>query len=208
MKTKWPFLLIIAGIIILLYPSMSEWYADQQQERLLNQAEQSQIVHSHPIANNYAHLNTLLDEGDTADTVPVTNVQQGETVGIITIPAIDVKLPIVEGATKENMRSAAVHVSETGLPGEVGNFAVAAHRAHKYGRLFNRLNELKTNDTINVEVNGQLYTYTIDKIHIVEPTEVSVLNSNGKDQEITLITCDPLINPTHRLIVHGHLTNS
>ncbi len=213
---KWSYLLILLGIAVLLYPKASEWYADWQQERLLAQAEQSEVAGSsaqnNNLKNEYSRVNALLNEGAAADNnnsadSALTAAAQGDIIGIITIPVIDVKLPIVEGATRDNMRSAAVHISETNQLGAIGNFAVAAHRAHKYGRLFNRLNELKLGDTIQIEAQGRSYTYTVDKIHIVEPTDVSVLNANGKEQELTLVTCDPLINPTHRLIVHAHRTD-
>ncbi|MGM0882619.1 MAG: sortase [Bacillota bacterium] len=43
------------------------------------------------------------------------------------------------------------------------------------------------------------------KVSIVEPTDVSVLNYNNKDKLLTLITCDPIINPAHRLIIHAKM---
>ncbi len=213
---KWSYLLIILGIAVLLYPKASEWYADWQQERLLAQAEKSEesVSSTTPanLKNEYSRVNALLNEGSAADNSSIDSAAlsaaaEGDIIGIIRIPVIDVKLPILEGATRDNMRSSAVHISETNQLGTIGNFAVAAHRAHKYGRLFNRLNELKLGDTIQVEAQGNIYTYTVDQIHIVEPTDVSVLNANGKEQELTLVTCDPLINPTHRLIVHAHRTD-
>ncbi|WP_322907449.1 class D sortase [Paenibacillus campi] len=210
---KWSYLLILLGIVVLIYPQASEWYADWQQERLLAQAEQSEQS-VHPVAKNnlnneYSRVNALLNEGAAADNKDSGDdtATQGDIIGIITIPVIDVKLPIIEGATRDNMRSAAVHISETSPLGTIGNFAVAAHRAHKYGRLFNRLGEVKLGDVIQIEAQGRMYTYTVDHIQIVEPTDVAVLNANGKEQELTLVTCDPLINPTHRLIVHAHRTD-
>ncbi|WP_411345311.1 class D sortase [Paenibacillus sp. WLX1005] len=209
---KWSYVLILLGIAVLLYPKASEWYADWQQERLLTAAEQSETASTNDgkLKKEYSYVNALLNEGASADNSsndPLPAASEGDIIGIITIPVIDVKLPVIEGATRDNMRSAAVHISETNQLGEIGNFAVAAHRAHKYGRLFNRLNEVKNGDTIQIEAKGKTYHYTVDNIQIVEPTDVAVLNSNGKEQELTLVTCDPLINPTHRLIVHAHRTD-
>ncbi|MNJ78497.1 Sortase family protein [compost metagenome] len=49
------------------------------------------------------------------------------------------------------------------------------------------------------------YKYKVYNIIIVEPTDLSVLDKNDEDAIITLITCDPMINPTHRLIVQAKL---
>lgn len=125
--------------------------------------------------------------------------------GIITIDKIDLKLPILEGATKANMKHAAAHMKETAPIGEIGNAAIAAHRSRTAGRLFNRLNEVKVGDTISVKTSDQEYEYEVYDISIVEPTDVSVLNGNKQDKILTLITCDPLVNPTHRLIIHAKI---
>lgn len=206
---KWAYALIILGVLVIVYPQANEWYDDWQQERLLSQAEQEAAVSHQDTTKNlkigYSEVNALLNEGAAADNInsksdtPVN----GQILGVIRIPVIDVELPVVEGATRENMRSAAVHISETDQLGQKGNFAVAAHRAHKAGRLFNRLGEVKVGDRIQIESSGQQYNYQVDRIRIVEPTEVSVLESDRQSQELTLVTCDPLINPTHRLIVHA-----
>ena len=75
-----------------------------------------------------------------------------------------------------------------------------------YREYFNRLDEVEKGDTITVQNNNNTYNYTVTDIFVVEPQEVSVLESD-KDghSEITLITCTPLRVGTHRLIVKGIL---
>lgn len=67
------------------------------------------------------------------------------------------------------------------------------------------MNEVEIGDKIVITTESERYTYEVYKISIVEPTEVSVLKPNGKDKILTLITCDPLKNPTHRLIVQAKM---
>ncbi|MNP49025.1 Sortase family protein [compost metagenome] len=124
---------------------------------------------------------------------------------MIEIPAIDLKLPVLEGATKANMKHAAAHMTETSSLGETGNAAIAAHRARTKGRLFNRLNEVKIGDQIDIAAETGRFVYEVYDISVVEPTDVSVLEPKGDDRMLTLITCDPLKNPTHRLIIHAKL---
>ncbi|AIQ15820.1 sortase [Paenibacillus sp. FSL H7-0357] len=211
---KFSYLIIIAGVLVMLYPKASEWYNDRQQEKLLKEAEQaySELAPSSEpdLKKQYAEVTALLAEESAGDE-PVQAAEPaeqeievgGKVTGIITIDKIDLKLPILEGATKANMKHAAAHMKETAPIGEIGNAAIAAHRSRTTGRLFNRLNEVKVGDTISVKTSDQEYKYEVYDISIVEPTDVSVLNGNKQDKILTLITCDPLVNPTHRLIIHA-----
>jgi len=126
-------------------------------------------------------------------------------IATLIIDKINLKLPVLEGATEKNMKYAAAHMKETTPLGEIGNAAIAAHRVRTKGRLFNRLDELEVGDEIIVQQKGVQYSYTVFKTSIVEPTDVSVLNRNDKDKILTLITCDPIVNATHRLIVHAKM---
>ncbi|MDO3411271.1 class D sortase [Saccharibacillus sp. CPCC 101409] len=215
---KWSYVIMLLGLCVILYPTVNNWLDDRAQAQLLKEAEvQSRKpldltrVSSESAVPDYQKISNLLDEGDDdeaseeVEPLDPDSLKDGEVLGVIRYGKLDIKLPIVEGATKQNMKSAAVHVTGTGLAGVEGNMAVAAHRAHKTGRLFNRLGEAEVGDTLEVDQGGQTYTYEVDKIHIVEPTEVSVLNPTPGETALTLITCDPLVNPTHRLIVHAVL---
>jgi len=196
---------------------VNNWLDDRAQAQLLKEAEvESQKpldltrVASGSAAPDYRKISNLLDEGDdeAEQTTPLdaNSLKDGQLLGIIRYAKLDIELPIVEGATKQNMKSAAVHVTGTQLAGmQDGNMAVAAHRAHKTGRLFNRLGEAKVGDVIEIEQGGKTYAYEVDNIHVVEPTQVEVLNPTRGETALTLITCDPIINPTHRLIVHAVL---
>ena len=121
----------------------------------------------------------------------------------IRIKNIDVLMPVLNGATEKNLNRGAAIITGSSKFGEVGNVAIAGHRGRSYGVFFNRLDEIKNGDIIEVITKEKHYKYTVYKVHRVEPDDVSVLNSNGKDKILTLVTCDPVKNPTHRLIVHA-----
>ncbi len=112
-------------------------------------------------------------------------------------------MPVLLGATERNLNRGAAVIAGTSDFDEVGNVGIAGHRGRSYGIFFNRLNELAEGDIIEVTTNNKVYKYTVYKIHIVEPTDVSVLYRNDSDKILTLVTCDPIKNPTHRLIVHA-----
>lgn len=201
---KFSILLILLGMLIISFPFLRDTYYDWQQTRVMNDLEQLQ--------DGLSKLNHAFEQGiqDTASAEPTTDntdIVQGESsdmLGVLSIDKIDVRLPILEGATENNMKVAATHLVETTKIGNKGNAAIAAHRSHKKGRLFNRLGELQIGDSMEVTLADRtIIQYKVDQISVVEPNDLSVLEDPGLGQVLTLITCDPLINPTHRLIVRA-----
>lgn len=128
--------------------------------------------------------------------------------GVLLIKKINLKLPILTDATVENLKVSIASMAHTGKPGELGNYAIAGHRNLTYGKNFNRLDEVALGDVIQVDTGNKLFDYMVEEKEYVLPTDVSVLKGNGKDREITLITCDPMVNPTHRLIVKAKMVDS
>lgn len=219
MSKKLSYLLFLAGLLLILFPIVREWHYEWKQDRLLEQLMESSATHAieergdRSLSESNDNLTALfmqqsVEESEASDDDRDEQPEQPQVqqaIGIISIKKIGVKLPILEGATNENMKFAAAHVKETSAIGEVGNAAVAAHRARTKGRLFNRLNEMKVGDEIVVQAGGKTLNYTVYEISRVEPTDVSVLGRNSRDRILTLITCDPLVNPTHRLIVKAKI---
>lgn len=126
-----------------------------------------------------------------------------KTIGRIEIPKIDVNIPILEGTSKANLKVGAGHLTGTSELGSIGNAALAAHRSHTYGRMFNRLDEVEIGDKIKITTNDDSFEYTVYEILVVEPNDISVLYRSREDSVLTLITCTPLYTATHRLIVHA-----
>lgn len=80
-----------------------------------------------------------------------------------------------------------------------------AHRAHTYGRLFNRLDELEQGDEIVIATRDGRYRYTVYHKAIMKPEEVSLLCAADGRSILTLVTCHPLrqVNPPYRLVVQA-----
>lgn len=218
---KLAYVFFAAGLFLILFPIIREWQYEWNQEKLLADLEQYTLAASQAdtdrlLEKRNEQLTEMFVQGAKQDTLALDSAAGNESIqqlvdgdkpalGIIEISKIDLKLPILEGATNENLKFAAAHLEETSKIGEVGNAAIAAHRARTKGRLFNRLNELKTGDEIKVLHEDKQFNYTVFKILRVKPTDISVLDKNDKDQILTLITCDPLVNPTHRLIIQAKI---
>ena len=97
------------------------------------------------------------------------------------------------------------HLRNTALPGDPGNAVIAAHR----DTFFRQIYKLNPGDDIYVERNGNKYHYVVTGKRVVQPTDLSVLDTTPESR-LTLITCYPVyfIGPApERLIVFAKLVN-
>jgi len=126
------------------------------------------------------------------------------TIGIISIPKIELNVALSEGVDASILKYAVGHFTGTPMPGDKGNFCVAGHRSYTYNQYFNRLDELGIGDRIIVTTMAGEFEYEVYESKVVKPEEVSVLD-NTDGAEITLVTCTPIRAATHRLIVKGKM---
>ncbi|MDQ4214777.1 class E sortase [Microbacterium capsulatum] len=106
---------------------------------------------------------------------------------------------------------------ESGLPGQPGNFSMAAHRT-TWGKPFNQLDKLRLNDAIVIETSQGWYTYRFRTLEYVAPDSVDVLDPVPQDpalssaeaargqageKYITLTACSPLYSLAERIIAYG-----
>ena len=113
--------------------------------------------------------------------------EQGETLGVLSIPGIDINLPIVEGVGGENLFRGAATNKIGQVMGE-GNYVLASHYMYDGVSLFAPLDKLEPGMKIYVSDYNQVHVYTYEDIVIVEPTEGNILNDRGL-RELTLSTC-------------------
>jgi sortase A len=143
----------------------------------------------------------------------VAPVKIGTGLAVLRIPRLgkDWVKVVVEGVSLADLRKGPGHYPGTALPGQIGNFAVAGHRA-THGNGFMRMNEMRRGDVVVVETRDMWFTYRVTSTEVVEPTDIAVIapvsdrpGVRPTQRAITLTTCDPWYAATHRLIVHGLL---
>lgn len=182
--------------------------ADNDESALIQSDSESYIIpaedYMDPVDRDVSSR-TSTTESDPEPTTASVQASNTGTLGKIVISKIDLTMPLLKGASEYNLNRGAATIAGTSDFGEIGNVGIAGHRGRSHGIMFNRLDEMAIGDTIEVVTSEQIYKYKVYKTHIVEPTDVSVLYRNSKDQILTLVTCDPVRNPTHRLIVHAIL---
>lgn len=125
-----------------------------------------------------------------------------QTARIVNIPALNVDHPIIQGADWDALRAGVGQVLNGYSPDHpTGNVVLAAHN-DIYGELFRELDKLEVGDEFHIQTETQLYTYRVTGSEIVEPTDVYVLESQGKPTA-TLISCYPHGVNSHRYIVYA-----
>jgi sortase A len=125
--------------------------------------------------------------------------------GILQIPAIDLVVPIFEGAEQLALNRGVGRIENTALIGTVGNIGIAGHR----DGFFRGLKDLGVGDLIEVEALTGTNQYRVSEIRIVDPSEVSVLAPTD-EPILTLVTCYPFYFVGHapqRYIVRAVLAD-
>ena len=116
-----------------------------------------------------------------------------EVFGVISIPALDLEMPLYLGATASHMAEGAAHLSQTSLPigGRNTNCVIAGHRGWNGADYFRYITELKPGDEVMITNLWETLTYRVTDTRIIMPNEVEqILIQEGRDM-ITLLTCHP-----------------
>lgn len=132
----------------------------------------------------------------------------GESLGYITIPKIDVNLPIYNGTSQDVLSKGVGHMEQSSYPlGGVSTHCVLTeHRGLPSAVLFTDLDKLEIGDEFYLHVLDEILAYKVDQIKVVEPNESGDLEIiDGKDY-CTLVTCTPYAINSHRLLVRGERT--
>lgn len=128
-----------------------------------------------------------------------------EAMARVSIPQLDISLPVYHGSTEEILSVGAGHVYGTSLPvgGEGTHAVITAHSRQGMTGRFTRIHEMKLGDEFFVTAAGQTMRYVVDDISTVLPNEVEPLRIVPGEDYATLLTCTPPGINSHRLLVRG-----
>ena len=210
---------LVAGVGLLLYPTLSDYWNSLHQSRAIasytkavsntseedyssywqeakayNEALWNKPKRLTPTEEERAYYHTLLDASGLG------------ILGYIEIPKIKVALPLYHGVSDAVLQIAVGHIEGSSLPtGGPGTHAVfSGHRGLPSARLFTDLDQLEAGDLFFLRVLNEVLTYEVDQILIVLPKDVSALGLVEGEDLCTLVTCTPYGVNSHRLLVRGH----
>ena len=116
-----------------------------------------------------------------------------EVFGFLTIPAMELEMPIYLGATEKHMADGAAHLSQTSLPigGANTNCVIAGHRGYGGASYFRYIDKLQIGDTVTVTNLWEQLTYRVAETKIIYPYQVEEILIQPGRELLTLLTCHP-----------------
>ena len=225
-------LILLTGAVIMAYPSFSEYWNSLHQSRaIMGYAqrvaeltnEEYETIWSAALDYN-ERLPELPnrwlvdhDENLKADYETQLNADGTGNMGYITIPKINVNLPLYHGTTDSVLQTSIGHIAGTSLPAGsthsneedflIPDFAshcvLSGHRGLPSARLFSDLDAMEVGDIFYLTILDQTLTYEVDRITVIEPEEMEELEIIPGRDLCTLMTCTPYGINTHRLLVRG-----
>ena len=218
-KTAVPLLIgMCLGLILLLYPTLSNYYNQFHQSRAINDYAESVAKMSeeeyHGIWQQALDYNKeitsrpnryVLDAETKKEYNATLNPQDNGVMGYVEIPSISVSLPIYHGTSSAVLQVAVGHLEWTSLPtgGEGTHCVISGHRGLPSATLFTNLDSIKEGELFHLRVLNETLTYQVDQIKVVEPKNTQDLIITPGEDYCTLFTCTPYGINSHRLLVRG-----
>lgn len=211
-------IIFLIGLLLVLYPTVSNFLSNREQKKVIR--EYSNIVNNMDKEEKEAMYNEAVDynkkiyengmiDYSNPDAVEgyndILDVSGTGIMGYISIPKINVELPIYHGTSDGVLQVAVGHLEGSSLPvgGENTHCVLSGHRGLPSADLFTHLDRLNVHDIFTISVLDKTLVYEIDQIKVVAPGDTQYLQiEDGKDY-CTLLTCTPYGINTHRLLVRG-----
>ena len=212
-------ILLLAGLSLLLYPSVSDyWNSFHQSRAIATYAEEVANLDTDKYAelwDDAAKFNAsipnrqnlfLPSDEELEQYTSLLHLSGTGIMGYIEIPTIDCTLPIYHGTDEGVLQIAVGHLDWTSLPvGGAGTHCVlSGHRGLPSAKLFTNLDKLVVGDVFMLRIEDEVLTYEVDQILIVEPSETDALQIVPGRDLCTLVTCTPYGINSPRLLVRGH----
>lgn len=216
-------LVFVAGAVAFFYPLFSSLYNYQAQTRVINSYQEEVTTYSpgelkvlRDDAESYNRFIAGL-EGNVTDKISDQErassevsyekaLSASEVMGYVRIPKIEVKLPIYKGTSDVVLDHGVGHMERSSLPigGLSSHCVLVGHRGLPTSRLFRDLGMLKVGDLFFIGTLDTELTYEVESVQRVLPAEVGSLQVQEGRDLCTLVTCDPYMINSHRLLVTGH----
>lgn len=215
-------LLVPLGLLILLYPNISEAWNRHRTELLTTDYNQVVLEIDDDQIRTQLEEAQLYNQGLMGTQVPdafmerdgirdpvydgILNPMGNGMMGQVVVPCIDVRLPIYHYTDEEILQKGAGHLPGSSIPvgGDGCHSVITAHRGLPNARMFTDLDRLKKGNQFYLFILDQKLAYEVDQILTVEPSDTKALSAQPGKDYCTLLTCTPYAVNSHRLLVRGH----
>ena len=211
-------IILILGMLIVLYPTVSNYYNSFHSSRAIASYAESvaemdndayEALWNEAVEYNRSLVGRdnpfYMNEQEMETYRSVLDISGTGVMGYIDIPKIDCELPIYHTTEESVLQIAVGHLEGTSLPvgGESSHCVLSGHRGLPSAKLFTHLDRLEEGDIFLMQILDETLTYEVDQIRIVLPSEVDDLYIVEGQDLCTLVTCTPYGINSHRLLVRG-----
>ncbi|WP_066063672.1 class D sortase [Neobacillus soli] len=173
MKSKFPLLIIFAGLILL---GVGVWqYVNVKFQTNASLEKAKEIIAHQPV-------DAPPKKGENSP-----SPKMGDIVGLLAIPKIKAELAIVEGTDPDDLEKGVGHYKGSYFPNDQAQIVLSGHR----DTVFRRLGELKIGDLLKMQMPFGNFTYEITNTKIVKSDDTSIITLQHEKEELILTTCYP-----------------
>lgn len=211
---------IILGLIVILYPTFSNYLFEENgsysinsynssveelNEEKLNRIYEKAVDYNKELVIRQMTEDVFEESAETDEYWSLLNVDHDGVIGSLRIPEINIELPIYHGTGEEVLQKGIGHWEGTSLPvgGSSTHSVLMGHRGLASVDLFSNLDQLQKGDIFYITVLKDKLAYKIDRIKTVLPDEIDDLLIKEGEDYVTLVTCTPYATNTHRLLIRG-----
>jgi sortase A len=136
-----------------------------------------------------SHAYQAFETKKLAEAAPISEphiLVEGEVIGELQVPRLGLDVIVVQGDSPASLRRAVGHLTNSAMPGEPGNVALAGHR----DTFFRPLRDIQPGDEIRFKARAHSFDYRVESIEVVGPADMRVLEPSA-GHELTLLTCFP-----------------
>lgn len=195
-----------AKIVADEYAEHTNHHSEQLRSKKLNEARHYNATRSTKILEDPYH-DAATDHEKTPEYQKYLQLLKDTTqaLAVVSIPKINVKLPVYHGTDHATLQRAAGHMYGSDLPvGGMNRHAViTAHTGLAQASMFDHLTHLRKGDKFFITVQGENLLYQVSNIAVVDPHDSTLLVRKPNQDLVTLLTCTPYGVNSHRLLVTG-----
>jgi sortase A len=189
-----------AGVTLLWEEPVSAAYGNLQQGRASDELSDLESTFATEVAGadtDAARARILAERFSN-------EIGRGDPIGRIKVSSVGIDFVLLNGTDTATLQKGPGRYPQTPLPGLGGTTGIAGHRT-TYAAPFRKVNEIEDGDEIEVELPYGIFTYTVQKHEIVDPSDVEIVEPVGYDR-VVLTACHPLYSAAQRYAVFGRLT--
>lgn len=195
---------IIDQKVINIYQNQANNENSIQRKKMQEQQAENEKLAAEKSAPGLSAFNNAIENTENKKKVPI-DYYTSNTIGVLYIPKIKVKLPIFNKTNDTLLNKGASLLEGSSYPSHdnSAHSVISAHRGLPEAKLFTDLPKLEIGDEFFIEINDEKLAYKVIETRVIEPTDTDALVIQDDKNLVTLLTCTPYMINTHRLIVTG-----